>query len=106
MFLFVGNFRLQILHYPWGKCEIILSKIVLIICSSVYIGIGCYFMVTQLEDLNVISSTYAARVKDFSIFYVFGLFSLFLEVYGKISNIDGTGDHKYHYSTEKERKDE
>ena len=46
-FLFVGNFRLLSLHYTWNKAEVIITKIFIILSSSVYIGIGCFFMVTQ-----------------------------------------------------------
>ena len=41
-------------------------------------------------------------MKDFVLFYAIGLFTLFLELYNKISSIDGTSEHKYHYLGEKE----
>ena len=101
LFCFVGNFRVLIVHYHWEKIEVILTKLFIILGVFTYITIGCYFMVTQAENLFVVSEVYAAKVKDFIIFYVLSLFALFLELYGKISTIDGTNDHKFRYSSTK-----
>ena len=101
LFCFVGNFRVLIVLYHWEKIEVILTKIFIIFGVFTYITIGCYFMVTQAENLFKVSEVFAAKVKDFIIFYVLSLFSLYLELYGKISNMDGTNDHKFRYSSEK-----
>ena len=101
IFLLVGNFRILCVRYTWYKCEVIFTKILLIISGTVYIGIGCFILITQVSFLTVVSADFANRVKDYSLLYVFGLFSLFLELYSKLTNIDGTGDHRYYYSTVK-----
>ena len=95
----VGNFRILCLRFTWSKCEVILTKIILVLSGCVFVGIGCFILITQVSFLTNISSDFANKVKDYCLLYVFGLFSLFLELYSKLSNIDGTGDHKYHYST-------
>ena len=54
-------------------------------------------MITQAEELSSISDKYANEVKDFVLFYAIALFTLFFELYNKISSIDGTAQHEYHY---------
>ena len=100
MFSFVGNFRVLVVHHEWKMSQVILTKIFIIVGVTTYITIGCYFMITQAENLFIVSEVYAAKVKDFIIFYVLSLFALFLELYGKISNIDGTNEHKFRYSSQ------
>ena len=39
-------------------------------------------------------------MKDFSIFYAIALFTLYIDMYSKISSKDGTDDQKYHYTIE------
>lgn len=53
-------------------------------------------MFSQLED-DRYNATDLARIKDFIFFYVFAMFTLTLEVFGRISDKDGTSDLKYHY---------
>ena len=42
------------------------------------------------------------KVKDFFFLYIFGLMSLLLEIYGKISDLDGTANLSYRYSFDEE----
>ena len=65
-----------------------------------YAGIAIYFMYTQAAQYNAINSTFAAQVKDFSIFYAIALFTLYIDMYSKLSSKDGTDDQKYHYKIE------
>ena len=37
------------------------------------------------------------KIANFFFLYVFGLFTLYLEIFIKISDIDGTHDLQYHY---------
>ena len=36
-------------------------------------------------------------LKDFFFLYIFGLFTLYLEIFIKVSDLDGTNDLQYHY---------
>ena len=71
------------------------------VSGTIYVFIGCFILITQLSYLKNVTTNFTNRVKDYSLLYVFGMFSLFLELYNKLTSIDGTGDHKYYYSTVK-----
>ena len=98
--MFVGNFRILILRYEWSKSEVITTKLLFVVGTVAYVGIACYFMYYQGAEYNFISSTFAGQVKDFSIFYAIALFTLYIDMYSKISSKDGTDDQKYHYTIE------
>lgn len=39
------------------------------------------------------------QIKEFFFLYIFGFFTLLVELYSKITDLDGTTDLKYHYTT-------
>ena len=98
--MFVGNFRILILRYEWSKSEVIATKLLFAAGTAAYVVIACYFMYYQGSEYSFISSEFAAQAKDFSIFYAIALFTLYLEMYSKISSKDGTDDQKYKYTIE------
>ena len=61
-------------------------------------------MIDQLDEISKkYGSTEAASIKDLMFFYIFGMFGLVLELYGKISDRDGTSNLQYYYSFQKEK---
>ena len=79
----------------------------LILTALVYIISGTFILFDQAEDIDkIFGSVYAARLKDFIAFYMFGMFSLVLEVYGKVSDQDGTSNLQYYYSFNKPKSEE
>lgn len=97
LFMYVGTFRMLILYYKWSKCEIILTKLLLIAGCFAYVGVSCELMIDQGQAFIALGETKAAAIKDFALFYTIALFTLYYDLYGKITDIDGTGDHKYTY---------
>ena len=54
-------------------------------------------MITQGKFYQNVDGDYAARLKDFSIFYAIALFTLYYDMYSKISTKDGTDEQQFHY---------
>ena len=57
-------------------------------------------MVTQgkfYSTVNHPDPDFASKLKDFSIFYAIALFTLYYDMYSKISTKDGTDEQKFHY---------
>lgn len=64
-------------------------------------------MLDQLDEISKkYGSTEAASIKDLMFFYIFGMFGLVLELYGKISDKDGTNDLHYYYSFQRPRRED
>ena len=99
-FMFVGNFRIYIVRYKWSKCEVIATKTLLIIGAMTCLVMSCITMLDQGSSFSFLGSTAAAAIKDFAIFYAIALFTLYYDLYSKITNIDGTDKHQYHYGEE------
>lgn len=45
-------------------------------------------------------------MKDFFFVYIFGTFSLYYEIYNKITELDGTGELNFHYTNVKQALEE
>lgn len=46
-FMFVGNFRIFIVRYKWSKCEVILTKLIIIVGAMVFLVMSCLTMLEQ-----------------------------------------------------------
>ena len=54
-------------------------------------------MITQGKLYPGITSDEASVLKDFSIFYAIALFTLYFDMYSRISAKDGTDEQQFHY---------
>lgn len=81
----------------WPKWKVILFKIVLLADAAAFFQIGSYYMSTNYKYTNGDDSDLDGQVKDFVLLYIFGLFTLFCELYSKICDIDETAELKYGY---------
>lgn len=98
-FVYVGNYRLIFAFTKWVKWQVIVGKVCLILASLIFLGIATFFMRFDFDFGTGVSSE---KVKDFFFLYIFGLMSLLLEIYGKISDLDGTANLSYRYSFDEE----
>lgn len=98
IFAFTGEVRVIMAYAKWRPWQVISAKLSCLVACSIYIAIGTHYMIYQAEELSIMGADQANRVKDFIFFYAFGLFAYYLEIFGKISNLDGTSENKTRYS--------
>lgn len=94
-FMYTGNFRVTFAYVKWKKYQVIWGKLGLLFASLVYLAIATYFM---RFSFNFGPKTDPDAVKDYFFLYIFGLLSLLLEIYSKISDLDGTANLSFRYS--------
>lgn len=58
---------------------------------------GAYYMSQNYQYTNGADPQLDGQVKDFVLLYIFGLFTLFCELYSKLCDIDETAELKYTY---------
>lgn len=90
----------MMLHVGWHKCQVLVVKGSLLLQASSYLAVGIYYMADQLDHISEIKggAIHAARIKDFIFFYVFGMFTLILELWSQVSRRDGSSNLQYYYS--------
>ena len=59
-----------------------------------YLIMATYFMMHKFHN---VPESMNDTLKDLFFLYVFGLFTMYYEIYSKISDVDGTSDQQYHY---------
>ena len=90
-FLLVGNFRVLMVKGEWSKWKIILYKCTLLICCIMFFEIGVYFITVDYSYTNGQDTTFDGQVKELMLLNVFGTFSLIIEMYSKMTDLDHTG---------------
>lgn len=72
-------------------------KIAIIIGLLGYLALAAYMMITNFKTIPLKEDNLDA-FQNFFFLYIFGLFTLHMEIFSKISDLDGTGNNQYHYS--------
>ena len=94
---FVGNFRVLLAHVRWSRWRLILYKLALLADATLFFEIGAYYMSSGFNYTGGSDTTLDGKVKDFVLLYIFGMFTLFVELYSKMSDIDETAELKFTY---------
>ena len=94
IFIIAGNSRIIIAYAKFKKWQTIVFKLGICVGLLAYLIMATYFMMHKFlgvpDSLN-------DTIKDLFFLYVFGLFTMYYEIYSKISDLDGTSDQQYHY---------
>lgn len=91
-FLLTGNFRCIMVKGEWTKWRIISYKFALLICCIMFFEIGVYFITVDYSYTNGANLTFDSQVKELMLLNVFGTFSLIIEIYSKMTDLDHTGE--------------
>ena len=75
-------------HVQWAKWKVILFKLVLLADAVAFFEIGAYYMSKNHLYTNGKDTELDGKVKDFVLLYIFGMFTLFCELYSKMCDID------------------
>ena len=89
-FVYIGTFRVLLRRIQWERWQLIIMKIGLVVSAMGYILFA--------GDVIIYMKNVPAAFIDFIFIYIFGLFSLSYEFFGKFTEIDGTGNLQYHYT--------
>ena len=71
--------------------RIIFYKFVLLICCILFFEIGIYFITVDYSYTKGLNLTFDGQVKELMLLSVFGNFSLIIEMYSKMTDLDHTG---------------
>ena len=96
-FILAGTYRVLIKDTLWAKWQVILTKLTLLAAMVALI----YITMVIIRKSDV-----AEQMKDFFFVYIFGVFSLYYELYNKITELDGTGELHSHYTNIKQESEE
>ena len=83
-----GAFRIYLINGIWKRYQVIITKIILALSSLAFMIMGADIM---------INTQFIGPLKDFIFLYVFGLISFFFQIFGKITDLDGTGKLNFKY---------
>ena len=83
----------MILHGEFKQYQVILMKLCLLIASIMY---------TVLAFDLIVNDWATNAQKDFIFIYLFGMVATLLELYGKLTDVDGTSEMRYDYNMKKE----
>ena len=95
-FMYTGHYRVMFACTKWVRWQVIVSKICLILTSLIFLGIATFFM---RFDFNFGDGVNTDNVKDFFFLYIFGLMSLLLEIYSKITHRPMVSDRRHNDTT-------
>ena len=88
-FILAGTYRILIRNTLWKQWQVIIIKLELLVAM-----IAIIFVVLVV----VRSENFPEQLKEFIFVFVFGNFSLYYEIYNKITEIDGTNELNFHYT--------
>ena len=96
LFIFSGNCRVILAYCKYNKWQVIIFKLTVFCCLLLYLVLAAYFLTNSFIATQIPKENEEA-LKEFFFLYVFGLFTLYLEIFIKVSDLDGTSDFQYHY---------
>lgn len=96
-FLLIGNYRVMLVRAEWSKWKIILSKANLLVCCIMFFQIGVFFISENYSYTNSLDPTFDGQMKQLMLLNVFGTFSLVIEMYSKMTDLDHTGELQSKY---------
>ena len=76
----------------WSKWRIIFYKLTLLICCIFFFEIGVYFITVDYSYTKGKNTQFDGQVKELMLLNVFGTFSLIIEIYSKMTDLDHTGE--------------
>jgi hypothetical protein len=91
-FFLIGNFRCLMVRGEWSKWRIISYKFSLLVCCIMFFEIGVYFITVDYSYTNRTNTSFDDQVKELMLLNVFGTFSLIIEIYNKMTDLDHTGE--------------
>lgn len=98
---FTGNWRMILAYCRYSRWQVIVSKISLLFGCFAYLILAAHFMRNAFSGIPI-SEEQQEPLKEFFFLYIFGLFTLYLEIFAKMSDLDGTSDLNYYYQIENE----
>ena len=74
----------------------IVCKLSLALSCLSFLILGAYFMKNSFENIPI-SEEEQDPLQEFFFLYIFGLFTLYFELFSRMSDLDGTSELQYHY---------
>jgi hypothetical protein len=93
--------RVMLVRMEWTKWQIIAFKLSLMANCLLFFISGAYFISVDFTYTNKMLPAFDAKVHEFMLLYIFGVFSWLYELYSKMTDLDYTGDFKYVYQIKK-----
>lgn len=75
----------------WKRYQVLGAKFTFMFSMIIYLMIALVFM-RMSQEVSELES-----VSEYFFLYVFGLFAFVLEIYAKLTDLDGSGDLSYKY---------
>ena len=94
IFIIAGNSRIIIAYAKFKSWQTVVFKLGICLGLLAYLIMATYFMMHHFPG---VPDSLNDTMKDLFFLYVFGLFTMYYEIYSKISDLDGSSDQQYHY---------
>lgn len=92
-----GSLRVIIAYMNWERWQVILYKLVVLLCGLIFFYVGYRYMMGAYKVTGGYFSEFESTLKNMVYLYVFGLVQLFFGFYLKLSEYDQTKYLKYEY---------
>lgn len=86
---FTGSYRVILAKCKFPRYQVIAAKIFLLVDCLAFLILATYYMQNPVPERE--DSGSQEDIKNFFFLYVFGFFTLIVEIYGKFTDLDGTG---------------
>lgn len=104
-FMFGGNSRIIFAYCKYKRWQAVVFKLTVLIGLLVYVVLAAYFMKNSFNALPITADK-QDTLKEFFFLYIFGLFTLYMEIFAKANDVDGSSQLQYHHQINYEGNEE
>ena len=101
-FFFAGTCRILIAYAKFKTWENIMFKMSIKVSLLGYLILAAYFMIEDMSSHLSLTDQEQDILKNFFFLYIFGLFTLYMEIFSKVSDFDGSANLQYHMTLDDE----
>lgn len=96
-FFFAGSSRVIVVYGIMKRWETLMYKMAIKVSLLGYLILAAYFMSNDIGAALGLDDEKGNVLEQFFFLYIFGLFTLYMDIFSKISDIDGSSSLQYHF---------